>query len=388
MGMAEPRAKSVFDQRLDWKAFQTRHGKRQFFRRHLRMKKSSFKKLVSYIRDDIQPNEMMAELRGGAIIPEIRLYCTLRWLAGGSYSDILIQVGISKPSFYRVAWITIKAIATSKQEELQIRFPQTEEECKVAAAGFESVSYKGVINNCVSVVDGFLLGIQTPSKSQVSNVRSFFSGHYKCSGLNIQAAGDHHSRFTYIAVAGPGVMGDNDAIGECTLEKLIENLPKGYVVIGDAAYTPTEHMVPIFSGVDKSRADYDNFNFYASQCRIRIEMTFGLMTKKWGILQRLLTTKLTNDKWLVLCIARLHNFVINERLSSGQRAAFKVGDKAVDAALALVGRSHHTTEDGGSVPHRGNSAVRALMVQRVKDMGLERPAKNTIPSDQYEYTYK
>jgi hypothetical protein len=55
MGMAEPRAKSVFDQRLDWTAFQTRHGKRQFFKRHLRMKKSSFKKLLSYIKDDIQP---------------------------------------------------------------------------------------------------------------------------------------------------------------------------------------------------------------------------------------------------------------------------------------------------------------------------------------------
>jgi hypothetical protein len=161
MGAGEPRAKSVFDQRLDWKAFVDKHGKRQFFRRHLRMKKSSFKKLVSYIRDDIQPNEGMAELRGGAIIPEIRLYCALRWLSGGSYSDIMIQVGISKPSFYRVVWITIKAIATSKQEELQIRFPKTEGECKEAAAGFESVSYKGVINNCVSVVDGFLLGIQT-----------------------------------------------------------------------------------------------------------------------------------------------------------------------------------------------------------------------------------
>jgi hypothetical protein len=92
MGMAEPRAKSVFDQRLDWKAFQTRHGKRQFFRRHLRMKKSSFKKLLSYISADIQPNEVMAELRGGAIIPEIRLYCTLRWLAGGSYSDIMFRL--------------------------------------------------------------------------------------------------------------------------------------------------------------------------------------------------------------------------------------------------------------------------------------------------------
>jgi hypothetical protein len=148
-------------------------------------------------------------------------------------------------------------------------------------------------------------------------------------------------------------------------------------------------MVPMFSGADKSRADYDNFNFYASQCRIRIETTFGLMTKKWGILQRLLTTKLTNDKWLVLCIARLHNFVINERLSSGQQSAYKVGDKVVDAALALVGRSHQTTNaEEGSVAFRGNSTARLLMVQRVRDMGLERPAKNTIPSSQYEYTYK
>jgi hypothetical protein len=33
--------------------------------------------------------------------------------------------------------------------------------------------------------------------------------------------------FTSIAVAGPGVMGDNDAMGECELKKLIENLPIG-----------------------------------------------------------------------------------------------------------------------------------------------------------------
>jgi hypothetical protein len=64
MGMGgEPRAKSVFDQRLDWEAFQNRHGKRQFFRRHLRMEKRSFKKLLSYIREDIPPNEGMAALR-------------------------------------------------------------------------------------------------------------------------------------------------------------------------------------------------------------------------------------------------------------------------------------------------------------------------------------
>jgi hypothetical protein len=50
----------------------------------------------------------------------------------------MIQLGISKPSFYRVVWVTIKAIATSKHEGLQIKFPQTEGECKEAAAGFSA----------------------------------------------------------------------------------------------------------------------------------------------------------------------------------------------------------------------------------------------------------
>jgi hypothetical protein len=108
------------------------------------------------------------------------------------------------------------------------------------------------------------LGIETPPKSQVASVRSFFSGHCKCSGLNIQAASDHHCRFIYIALAGPGVMGDSDAINECKLGELVQNLPEGYVVIGDAAYIPSEHMASIFHGVEKTKPLYDNFNYFAS----------------------------------------------------------------------------------------------------------------------------
>jgi hypothetical protein len=37
-------------------------------------------------------------------------------------------------------------------------------------------------------------------------------------------------------------MGDNDAIDERKLGQPVENLPFGYVVIVDAAYTPTEYM--------------------------------------------------------------------------------------------------------------------------------------------------
>lgn len=41
-------------------------------------------------------------------------------------------------------------------------------------------------------------------------------------------------------------------------------------------------------------------------------MAFGIMQSKWGILKRPLTQALKNVKYVILAIARLHNFVIKE----------------------------------------------------------------------------
>ena len=76
---------------------------------HLHMSLSSFEKLLSFIRTSLEVDSAMAQLQGGVIIPEISLYCTLRYLASGSYMDIFF-VGISKPSFYHVVWKTMYAI--------------------------------------------------------------------------------------------------------------------------------------------------------------------------------------------------------------------------------------------------------------------------------------
>jgi DDE superfamily endonuclease len=103
-------------------------------------------------------------------------------------------------------------------------------------------------------------------------------------------------------------MGDRDMIKQVPLNDLIEALPGKMCVIGDCAYTPTEHLVPIFRGANARLAIYDNFNYFASQLRIRIEMAFGLMVKKWAVLQRPLSFKLRNINKLVVAIGILHNF--------------------------------------------------------------------------------
>ena len=153
----EQRAPAIVLQRLYWEEFLQKYHNRTLFKRHLRMHPESFNKLLDLIRPELEVNNVMAALRGGAIKPELRLYCAIRWLAGGSYTDICIGIGISQCSFYRVCWETIQAIINC--EALSIRFPQGEEELKKAASGFSAISYNEAITNCIGVIDGFLMEI-------------------------------------------------------------------------------------------------------------------------------------------------------------------------------------------------------------------------------------
>ena len=129
----------------------------------------------------------------------------------------------------------------------------------------------------------------------------------------------------------PGVTGDHDAVNKCCLFDLIEKLLGFYAGIGDCAYKATENMVPIYQGNDRTFPKYDAFNFYASQLRIRIEMAFGLMVKKWGVLGKPLGCKLHHVKYLATAVAQLHNFCINERLM--EKGYNKIDEQAVELTM-------------------------------------------------------
>jgi hypothetical protein len=86
---------------------------------------------------------------------------------------------MSKTSLYRLIWKTIKAINNCGHSDLAINFPTSVNDVKSAAAGFTSISKEGCIWNCVAVVDGYHLQTITPSATEVRNVRSFYSGHYR-----------------------------------------------------------------------------------------------------------------------------------------------------------------------------------------------------------------
>jgi len=376
---------SIVEQRLIWSDYEKRNMRRGTFRRAMRMEKHSFDKLVELIRSDLVVDKTMAKLRGGPIIPELCVFCTIRYMAGGSCLDIIDICGMSVPSFYRVLWRTVRAI--NRCPDLDLKWPKDNSDVFAASAAFMTIGTNSTINNCVGVVDGYLLRISTPRKSEVKNVRSFFSGHYKCYGVNVQAVADHHSRFTYVAMAAPGVTGDRDAIKAASLYNLIEGLPYGCCVIGDPACDASEHMVPMCDGADRLNAKCDDFNFYASQLRIRIEMAFGMMQNKWAMLQRPVTCRLKNVSLMVQVTGRLHNCCITERLAEH-------GNDAETAAIPKpngngTNVSHLPTEpcdgDGNALVlshnvHRltANSVLREHMADRVYKRGLKRPETNKI----------
>ena len=153
-------------------------------------------------------------------------------------------------------------------ENLQIMWPDTKEWAVQSAAGFSSISTNHVMTECVVVLDGYHMEIATPPKQEVHNVKSYFSGHYQTYGINVQAACDHNCCFLFIGVGGPGVMGDREVIKESGLYDLVEKLPGLLYCIGDCAYTPTEHLIPIYESDHTTKTRYDNYNFYASQLRI------------------------------------------------------------------------------------------------------------------------
>jgi DDE superfamily endonuclease len=198
--------------RLDWHQYWEESLNDPSFEREIRMHRASFIKLVDMLREDLTVDREMAYVRGGQVCPELCVYLTIRYMCGNDYIGISRAVGISTSTVYSCLQKTLIAITNCKQ--LALKFPRTREECEVVAETFCNRSMGDAIVNCVGAADGYLLCIDVPSKQQAGNVRSYFSGHYKRYGINVQAVCDGNGIFSYFALSAPGSANDRVAIKE------------------------------------------------------------------------------------------------------------------------------------------------------------------------------
>ena len=74
----------------------------------------------------------------------------------------------------------------------------------------------------------------------------------------------------------PRSQNDRTAFKFSGFSKLLEELPEGYFILGDAAYPASDLIIVPFPGTSLS-VSQDAFNYYQSQCRMAIEQTFGIL---------------------------------------------------------------------------------------------------------------
>ncbi len=93
----------------------------------------------------------------------------------------------------------------------------------------------------------------------------------------------------------------------------MKEIPDGFYVVADNAYTLLATLIIPYSSSDKRYPEKDVFNFYVSQLRIKIEQAFGMMVNKWQVFKQPIELGLHAVPSLVECCMRLHNFCIDNR---------------------------------------------------------------------------
>ena len=370
-------------ERMSWHSHVKKLCHEDAFEKTYRMSLRAFKKLVYLLESDVIGNFSKCGT-ATPIYPEIVLAIGIRWLAGGSYIDIRHAYGCSIASIYRCRDLFLEAVLNC--DYLKIIFPKTRSDLVKLAIAFEQKSTEGLIRGCVGAIDGFLATISRPTLRDCgNNPGAFYSGHYMTYGINVQAICDVESRFIFFGVIAPGRCSDQVAFERTALPNKTALFDSGFYLVGDAAYTLSDVMLVPFVGSQRDDQTQDAYNFFLSQLRIRIEMTFGLLQTKWAVLKRNLTTGLeTTAKVLEVC-ARLHNYVIDENKVDKDISGLPGSDEADDIQeiLAEITPVYNSPLGWGYLPTvekldvmPGTSVIRDVILERIANMGLQRPPGN------------
>ena len=375
------------------------------FENRFRMSRDHFNILLDAIKDAITVDfARSANSTEGndPIYPEVVLACGLRFVGlGSTIPDLADLYGMSTSSARRVINMFLDSVDYNTAcAELQVELPDPNDidALKDLAGRWSSVStVYGLLNHNLGCIDGWLPRTEMPG--DVSNQNDYFSGHYQCFGLNVQALCDPDLLFLYVSVAAPGKVNDIRAFRRCDgLLDWLEALPPEFYIIGDNAYPLSRRVLIPFSGSEYYEEANRTYNYYLSQMRIRIEMTFGRLTTKWRILRKTLNFANAKNAKIVRVCTKLHNFCIRmDQLEGGGRIGQFLGDTVVPSQYGIdplygEGNQHSSfgyldtqpdPDDDGTVHPPiftssllPDASLRASFVADIASRGLRRPPHN------------
>eukprot|EP00808_Paulinella_micropora_P017359 g52927.t1 len=270
---------------MDWETRVASLLDRRFKRRY-RVTKEQFDTLLSRLRPELEVACAKAHCYA-SVAPELQLSMTLRFLAGGSYLDIADLHGVAESTFYKCLWRVILLLNRDSLLGESRKFPD-ESEFESLAAGWQSLSsVPHIFDGCLLAIDGIIFKIPCPQPHEVPNPIKYFcrKGYF---GINAQLACGPDLRFRWADVRCAG--------------KFIRR-------------------------IDPYK---DSFNFHLSQLRIHVERAFGMLTARWDILWKPITTSFAGTLAILTSCFRLHNFCIesSHRIeNSSQLGHIQVADE-------------------------------------------------------------
>ena len=203
--------------RLNWNAHVALLTHENHFQREYRMSLGTFKKLHNILYPLLNRQCHKCQKGIQPVSVPIIIATGLRWHTGSRADDLKHIFGLSRTKVYNCVKKFREAVLAFK--DLAIRMPESLEEWNKIKDGFLQKSSHGLMNGCVGALDGFFQKCNAPSKKEVSNVISFYSGHYESYGLNCQALCDSRLHFMYFGVVAPGSTNYNIAFPQRSLKE-------------------------------------------------------------------------------------------------------------------------------------------------------------------------
>lgn len=346
------------------------------FRRRYRLSKEAFLELAAKVKGHwttkIRSKYERKSYAKEGFTSKVRLAMTLRFLAGGSYIDVLDVWGCpvdAHMKLYRIVYQVVDIINVVVQLP-GVPFDNKEEAVQVSQSFSRLSQHK--FRGAIGAVDGFLLALTDPGE-EVADSAHYYSrkGFF---ALNLQVICDGHRRVLWASCNSPGATHDSRAFersqlfDQCRLSEMMKT--EGFFLIGDSAYVSSSWMVTPICGAVPGTVE-DAFNYYQSRTRISIECCFGELTQRWGFLWRPSRLTLGRTVAVVNALFRLHNLCVDERASDA------IAESAMDLGLTY-GDEDSFGAVAEPVPAKRASggdktnAVRAAVAKEIWNAGLRR----------------
>ena len=185
-----------------------------------------------------------------------------------------------------------------------IKFPEPTDIPDLASNFFDIAGMPGVIG----CIDGSYINIISPGGDNAELYRSR-KGRF---AINLMAICDYNLVFRNIICSWPGSVHDSRVFDNSRVCQLLEEGNYSGYLLGDSGYPCRKYlMTPLLSPTTEKERKYNTAHI---KTRNVIERAFGVLKRRFAILNKEMRTKLCTTKKIIMACVILHNIALQHNI--------------------------------------------------------------------------